>query len=232
VRALPNLPFETDLRQRASRAGSAAQWRRYNTMISETSLRSEEALVSRLSQRIEGLEISATDRNRISAGCFHLALEHHEAIVHLIRRNLFGSAMALVRPLFETYVRGIWLGKCASESELKEFQKGKIDKTFGELVADIEGHEGYNVGVLAQVKKNSWSAMNDFTHGGVLQVIRRITADSITPNYTAEEIGETVTFAGAIGLLSTSEVALIAGRTDIASELLEEMKNYSQDSSK
>ena len=201
-------------------------------MIDDASLKLAEALISQLAKRIDGLEISAADRNRISAGCFHQALEHHEAIVHLIRRNLFGSAMALVRPLFEIYVRGIWLGKCASESELKAFQKGRIDKTFGELVAEIEEHEGYNVGVLAWVKENSWSAMNDFTHGGPLQVIRRITVDSITPNYTAEEIAETVTFAGAIGLLSTSEVALIAGRQDIAFELLKEMKIYSEGSAK
>jgi hypothetical protein len=70
--------------------------------------------------------------------------------------------------------------------------------------------------------------MNDFTHGGALQVVRRITADSITPNYAADEIAETITFAGAIGLLSTSEVALLAGRQDIAVQLLEEMKAYSE----
>lgn len=193
-------------------------------MVDDALLKSAEELVGRLGQRIEGLEIPASDRNRIAAGCFHQALEHHEAIVYLVRRNLLGSAMALVRPLFEIYVRGIWVGKCASEAELTVFQKGRIDKTFGELVAEIESHEGYNVGVLAKVKQNSWSAMNDFTHGGALQVIRRITSDSITPNYAAEEVTELLNFSGAIGLLSTSEVALLAGRQDIAVELLEEMK--------
>ena len=140
--------------------------------------------------------------------------------------------MALVRPFFEIYIRGIWLGKCASDAELAAFQKGKIEKTFGDLVAEIERHEGYNVGVLAKVKKSSWSAMNDFTHGGALQVIRRITSDSITPNYPAEEVAEVLNFSGAIGLLSTSEVALLANRQDIATELLEEMKEYSEGSGK
>jgi Family of unknown function (DUF6988) len=193
-------------------------------MISDAALTLAEALVARLGHKIEGLEIAATDRNRLSAACFHQALEHHQAIVHLVHQNLFGSALALVRPLFEIYMRGIWLSKCASESELTKFQKGKLDKNFGEMVAAIESHQGYNVGVLAEVKKNSWSAMNDFTHGGMLQVVRRITSDSITPNYTVEEIDHTITFAGAIGLLSTSEVALMAGREDIATALLEEMK--------
>lgn len=78
--------------------------------------------------------------------------------------------------------------------------------------------------VIEEVKRNSWSAMNDFVHGGALQVSRRITANSITSNYAAEEIAETVTFADTIGFLSTSEVALIAGRQDIANEILEKMK--------
>jgi hypothetical protein len=201
-------------------------------MVNDALVKSAETLVTRLAQRIEGLKIPAEDRNRIAAGCFHQALEHHEAIVHLVRRNLLGSAMALVRPLFEIYIRGIWLGKCASKDELAAFQKGKIDKSFSDLVAEIEGHEGYNVGVLAKVKKQSWSAMNDFTHGGALQVFRRITSDSITPNYAAEEVAELLNFSGAVGLLSTSEVALLANRQDIAVELLEEMKNYSEGSGK
>ena len=192
-------------------------------MVDDALLKSAEALISRLGQRIEGLDIPATVRNRIAAGCFHQALEHHEAIVHLVRGNLLGSAMALVRPLFEIYVRGIWLGKCASEAELTAFQRGTI-KSFGALVEEIERHEGYNVGVLAEVKRNSWSAMNDFTHGGALQVFRRITSDSITPNYAFEEVTEALNFSGAIGLLSTSEVALLAGCQDLAAELLEEMK--------
>lgn len=193
-------------------------------MVDDALLKAAEDLISRIGRQIEGIDIPATDRNRIAAGCFHQALEHHEAIVHLVRRNLLGSAMALVRPLFEVYVRGIWLGKCASRAELTAFQRGKISKTFDVVVKEIESHEGYNVGVLSEVKRNSWSAMNDFTHGGALQVIRRITSDSITPNYASEEVTDALNFAGVIGILSTSEVALLAGRQDIAVALLEEMK--------
>lgn len=193
-------------------------------MISDAALTSAEALVARLGNMIEGLEISATDRNRLSAACFHQALEHHEAIVHLVRRNLFDSALALVRPLFEIYIRGVWLSQCASESDLAKFQKGKLAENLGEMVTAIESHEGYSVGVLAEVKRHSWSAMNDYTHGGVLQIVRRITSDSIAANYTVDDVDRTITFAGAIGLLSTSEVALLAGRGDVATSLLEEMK--------
>lgn len=196
-------------------------------MIDNSALASAEAHIKQLALKIEGLEFPASDRNRLSAACFHQALEHHEAIVLLVRRNLNGSALALVRPMFEIYVRAIWLGHCASEIDLERFQKGKLKKEFAELVSDVETHEGYNVGVLSDVKKKSWRTMNDYTHGGPRQVIRRITADSIASNYSTEEMQELVTFAGTVGLLATSEISLLAGREDIAAALLEELKDIS-----
>ena len=197
--------------------------------MNEAAIASAEARIEHLARKIEGLEIPASDQNRLSAACFHQALEHHEAIVHLIRRRLFGSAFALVRPLFESYVRAIWLGKCANDSDLVRFQKGTLEKEFKDLVSDVEAHEGYNVGVISKVKNGSWRAMNDFTHGGPLQIIRRITADSIAANYADEEVAEAISFAGASGLLATSEIALLANRLDIATKLLEEMKAFAQE---
>lgn len=194
-------------------------------MIDEITLVSAEAHIRKLALKIEGLEFLPSDRNRLSAACFHQALEHHQAIVLLVRHNLIGSAFALVRPMFEIYVRAIWLGKRASAEDLLRFQGGKLKMEFAEMVADIELHEGYNVGVLSDVKMKSWRAMNDFTHGGPLQTMRRITEDSITSNYSDEEIQEVLAFSGAIGFLATSEIALLAGRDDIATVILEEMKN-------
>jgi hypothetical protein len=196
-------------------------------MVDDSTLVLAEAQIKHLALKIEGVEFPASDRNRLSAACFHQALEHHEAIILLVRRNLNGSAFALVRPMFEIYIRAIWLRLCASEIDLGRFQKGKLEKEFAELITDIESHEGYNIGVLSGVKKNSWRAMNDYTHGGPLQVIRRITEDSIASNYSGEEIQEIVTFAGTVGLLATSEISLLAGREDIATALLEEMKGVS-----
>lgn len=197
-------------------------------MISEAAIISAEVRIEHLALKIEGLEFPASDRNRLAAACFHQALDHHEAIVHLIRRKLIGSAFALVRPLFESYVRAIWLGKCAKDSDLVRFQEGKLEKEFGNLVSDVESHEGYSVGVISDVKRSSWRAMNDFTHGGPLQIIRRITEDSIVANYSDQEVEEAITFTGAIGLLATSEIALLAGHLGIATELLQEMKEYAQ----
>jgi hypothetical protein len=66
--------------------------------------------------------------------------------------------------------------------------------------------------------------MNDYTHGGARQVIRRITPNSIASAYADDEIREALEFAGAVGYWATSEVAFLAKREDIATALLEELK--------
>src|SRR5271169_432882 len=168
-------------------------------MINEVSLKAAESLVERLALRIEGLELPSLNRKRLAAACFHQALEHHEAIVVLVLRRLYGSAMTLIRPMFEIYSRGIWLNICASDEDLDKFQKGKLHRKFADLINDIESHEGYDVGVLLHVKKSSWRAMNDYTHGGALQVIPRITSDSIASNYSDKQILKVIGFASAVG---------------------------------
>lgn len=87
-----------------------------------------EALIQWMDQRIDGLEIRSDERTRISAACFDVALEHQKSIVLLIANHLVGSAFSLVRVLFETYIRGLWLERCASETEIEKYKKIDLPK--------------------------------------------------------------------------------------------------------
>jgi hypothetical protein len=139
----------------------------------------------------------------------------------LVSRSLFGSAFALVRLLFEAYIRGIWLHRCASDSELELFKAEKLDKNFATLIEEIERIEGFEVGVLSDTKLKSWKAMNSYTHSGFMQIVRRNTASTIEPNYTEDEILEALNFANAIGLLSALEISHLASSEKLANSILE-----------
>lgn len=191
-------------------------------------LKKSEELIRWLDQRIDGIEISSSDRSRLVGGCFDVALEHQKAVVLLVAHSLYGSAFSLVRLIFEAHVRGIWLLRCASDDDLERFKKGKLDKAFGSLVVEIEKLDGYNVGVLSKVKSNSWSDMNSYTHSGFLQIVRRNTANSIEPNYSEDEIIEALNFANAVGLMSAIEVALLASRNELANAFLEKAKEFAE----
>ncbi|MEX0805646.1 MAG: hypothetical protein WD688_20365 [Candidatus Binatia bacterium] len=173
---------------------------------------------------INDLDMPAGISERMAAGCFDQVHEHHKAIHLLLKNSLVGSAFSLVRPTLETFVRGLWLLRCASEKEVESFTKDKIDKSFGDLIKEIEARDGYNVGVLSKVKKNYWGAMCSYAHGGYLQTVRRNTEAHITPNYSDDEKLEVVKFADTLALLAASEMFMMANRDDMAAQVLERMR--------
>ena len=153
-----------------------------------------------------------------------MALEHQKAIVLLIAKNLHGSAFALVRPLFETYVRGLWLHRCATDADLGKFVKGQDIGKFGDLCAAVEWLDGFKDGVLSDVKERSWSAMSGFTHTGMEQIARRYTEETIEANYDEGEILEALNFACGIGWLAAIAICDLAGNVELANTVLEKVQ--------
>jgi len=151
-------------------------------------------------------------------------LEHQKAIILLIAKKYYGSAFSLIRIIFETWVRSLWLNYCASEQEIEKFKKNKLNKKFYELVEEVEKVDGYKGGTISKAKKAGWQAMNSFTHSGYTQVERRFGEYSIEPNYDTEEINEAINFTNATGLLCCLEIAFLANDEQFSSELLEKIK--------
>ena len=151
-------------------------------------------------------------------------MEHQKAIVLLVRRRHYGSALALVRLAFESYVRGVWLHHCATEAELTKYTKDKLKKEFGALLEEIETVEAFTEGVLSAVKKRSWKPMNSFTHSGFSQAVRRNTTDSIEPNYEEQEILEALRFSSAIAMLAAIRIASLANNVELANDFLKKTK--------
>ena len=188
------------------------------------SISNSEKLIQWADSKIDRLEVSSDDRPRIVASCLDIALEHQKAIILLIANKLYGSAFALIRLLFEAYVRGLWLNYCANDKEINKFKKGNMDKEFGKLIEDIEKIDGYNVGTLSRAKKAGWKVMNSFTHSGFIQIIQRNTKSTIEPNYEIEEIEEAINFTNAIGLLSCLEISFLSKKEKLSIEILEKVK--------
>ena len=178
-----------------------------------------------LDRNIDSLEIAATDRLRLAAACFDQVHEHVKAVRLLLEQRLVGSAFSLVRPTFETFVRGLWLHYCATDKEVKRFQQDKLNKSLREIVQAIELKETYNVCVLGRVARDYWRAMCSYAHGGYLQAVRHITAEHIEPSYSDEEIESVIRFVSAFALLAGHEAFSMAGREDLSNEVLKRIKD-------
>ncbi len=119
------------------------------------------ALIHWLDDHLNGQEFKSDVRSQLAASCLDLALEHQKSIVMLISQSLHGSAFALVRVIFEAYVRGAWLYYCASHADLQLFQDDKLDqkKKIGRIIGDLEKFSGFDRGVLSKAKTEWFNAI-------------------------------------------------------------------------
>jgi hypothetical protein len=183
------------------------------------------SLIQGLDSALNGVDLQANDRVRISVSCVDLAMEHQRAIVLLISNELFGSAFSILRLAFEAYVRGVWLHRCATLGEIRDFKGGRVP-CFASLLSRIETIEGFEDAILSRIKKKSWKAMNDYTHSGYNQAVRRNIDNTIEPNYDEEAILEVLEFANAIGLLSALEVARLANDDKLSEVILKRSMEF------
>lgn len=188
--------------------------------IPEAVVRSED-LIRWINQSVNGLQFKSDLRSCLGAGCLDVALEHHRAVVLLVSKSIHASAFALVRPLFEAYIRGEWLLQWASDEQLEQFKADRHKVTFGQMIKDLESHEAFNNGVLSKAKQELWSWMNSFTHTGYEQVRRRNTPVGIAPSYKDEEVLQILGFADATVIMSVLGIAELVGKEELAQAALD-----------
>ena len=185
-------------------------------------------LIVWIDQHTSRLTLPADERSLLALGCFDVAIEHQAAIALLHSSSLHGSTFALLRVLAESLVRGLWLLHCASEAELEKFKKGKVDKTFDQLVREFEAKIGTPSGVLSGFKATTWSALNGFTHTGFHQVSRRHSHGRVEANYPDQEVAHALGVAGALGLIAGGQVIGMSDRQDLLPSFIERVSSYAK----
>ncbi|HVZ61645.1 MAG TPA: hypothetical protein VG892_12745 [Terriglobales bacterium] len=121
------------------------------------------------------------------------AIEHHEAMLLLITRDMTGSAFALARSVVEGVYRGLWINQGATHEEIQRFtQKDEISISMGKLSEVIDASNNTET-FFADLKKRSWDVLNSYTHNGMMQLSRRFTGTDLQPAYTDGQISEIMT---------------------------------------
>ena len=116
--------------------------------------------------------LSDTDEKILVAAFFSLSLEHHGAILHLIREGQFdGSAFALVRPLIDAAYRAHWIYACAKPEIVLRIKKGEdVYPGLPNMASEIEKRSDAG-GIFATIGPYL-RALHGYTHGGLEQLGR------------------------------------------------------------
>lgn len=178
-----------------------------------------------IAERQDNIEIPQQGSSLVPGLLFDLAIEHHVGIVHLALAGINGPAFALLRAAMEALVRGAWLQRCATPEQVEAFvTKETLPLKFGGLVEAVVAHADFSDKMLSQLKHSSWDAMNSYTHGGMLQLGRRIKDDIIAPNFEPEEVVEVLKASGTFALLALRQIAYLA-KLEALSKEVDEMLN-------
>lgn len=166
-------------------------------------------LIHWLDEQIGDLSFAGDNRAKVSAACIDLARWHHRAVVSLVIHGMHAAAAALLRVLVEAYIKGVWLHRCSTETEFKEFTEDRLRVSFDCMIRDIERLPDFNCGVLSLMKKTNWKAFNSYTHTGYFAVDRHLNGQTVGPNVSDDQICEILGFADSVALMAALEFAYL-----------------------
>lgn len=116
--------------------------------------------------RIDALTVSSlwTDaRLQRAAECWASVVDHHHAIVLLTRAGHYDSARALIRPLLDGYVRGMWLKIGATDHEVAVACQDRFP-TFARMIETIQSAGKILNGRLTELNAAWWGPVCTLTH--------------------------------------------------------------------
>lgn len=193
-----------------------------NKTLEQTLQESREVHTWTLS-RLEGIPFPVNKRLLIAIAALDVVLDHFTGITALIEKRVYGAAFALARPLFETFVRAVWLKDCGADKDLTKFERDQFSRSFGQALKEIEQLESFKSGALSSLKKQAWSAMSSYTHGGYQQIARRVKGKTIDPNYTDDEIIEVLRLSQTFAMMAFIQIVLVAGRRDLEQAAIQKL---------
>ncbi len=133
------------------------------------------------------------ERNTLLVAYWSLSFEFHRGILRLIDQGLFGAAFALLRPIIESVVRAHVVLICSAD-DLTRLANDEYRINFQTIGAEIDRNFGMG-DFFENFLKNTRLALHSYTHAGLLQLGRRFTGNNVIPNYSEEEIIESIHIA-------------------------------------
>jgi len=125
----------------------------------------------------------------------------------LTEKLLHGSAAALLRPLYEACVNGLWLTYLADEQNLDAFEANRSPPDPSKVLRKLRSRiDAESVAFLERLHAQAIDALNSYVHTGGLQVMRHIGPTMIGPNFSQVEIAECLEFANLVFITSALEL--------------------------
>ena len=180
---------------------------------------------------LRGAAVPTDRRTLIPVLLGNLAVDHFSSVILLMRHGCYGSALALVRVIYEAMMRAYWIYYCAEARDLDSIgTKDSYEFPSMQDMADLVDQNYFSrsgLSPFAAIKQNVWKSLNSFTHSGLRQLRRQVDEDGIRPSYPDGELDDALRAAGAFALFAGWLIANITDQDEKAFELVTLMENQS-----
>jgi hypothetical protein len=167
---------------------------------------------------------------KAAATLLTVTIDHAQGIRILLEKGAYPSAAALMRVVFETYIRAMWISECANEKQVEIFiNKDKVVSTegksiyFKDLVKAVEASYGLPA-YLSEIQTHVWSGLNSLTHSGNIQLARNFDGKTIRHCYDDELVNEVIDFSTMLTCLAFSGILDLANNKNVESVSRELLK--------
>lgn len=179
---------------------------------------SAEYINLKLSEILSG-EYPDDRRVTITLAYCNLALDHHTAIILLLRNRLYSSALALVRPVFEAMLRAHWVVGCAKDAEVDQLAEDHDFDIMSRVDPNRIDAAFQADGFFRQAKTDAWKAMNAYTHSGLPQLVRQFSGTRVEASYSEPDVLEGLGASTASVLLLGYLLAKLMARNNAVAEI-------------
>ncbi len=173
-------------------------------------------LLEKFKFEMDGVALNNNDKNILSAALFDISLDHSRAILKLLDAEdpNCASAYALVRPMFECFIRASWIFDCSTISEIEYIKKrDKFPFRYTQMISAVEKSNNWPETLTLAFKRGK-KYFHSFTHGGMQIISRRFQDNYIIHNIDKNEIQDLLRFIVLISFLSFIGIVRISGSNE------------------
>lgn len=172
-------------------------------------------------ERLVGLTIGGETPVHVATTAFGLTHEHHGAFLNLLMDGRLGSALAMLRPCFESLIRGLWLIRGCNSAQYQHFEAGNDTKTVEQLLGDIKRRSSDpEDAFLQETWELSKRSLHQYTHITFQLLVRRMDEELLESPPPRTELADAIRFATGTAMLASVEIAKLVESTALEKEAL------------
>lgn len=177
-------------------------------------------LVSKIGELVTAVDLPGGDRPALAGASYHIALDHHEAIVRMVEAGVHVSALALVRAQVEAFVRGAWIHHVANDAEIAGVRNDKDFPNQWKMITDLEKKDMFAGEVLSKSHTANWKSLHGLAHPGAGLIAMVLKDGNVERNCDEKYLISALKYTGVHAILAAGQIVVLANKPDAFEELM------------